>query len=461
MVHVFISYVHENSDLVDRLANTLKAFDIEVWVDRDRLQPGSRWSDAIREAITEGAFFVACFSAESLQRDKTYMNEELTLAIEELRQRPADRSWFIPVLLNECALPGRSIGAGETLRSIQAVLLYKDWDDGIQRLLSVISPPAGLVHQLVQALSADSARARIRAADSLGSMGSAAERAVPDLVELLSDDNETVRAAAADALGAIGVVNRDLVVRLLDITGDDGHPHYPRIHASRALVRIGVAAVPYLLAELEVRGGRMREAAMTTLAEMGAVASPALAAALGSEHESVRIAAAEVLAVTGGPRPGGSPSALPGLIRMLASGGEQEAPAAADALGRLGDPAAIPALAEALTDSNYLCSCAALALGRIGDPAAVPPLIGVLRDPDKFWVPRGAAAVALGDLGSAAQPALPALLEAVEYDTAATGGSWDERCREAVADAIERIRDPSTPSALAERGYRYEMWGRY
>ena len=69
--------MRENSDLVDRLAETLKAFDIEVWVDRDRLRPGSRWSDAIREAITEGAYFIACFSAQYLQRDKTYMNEEL------------------------------------------------------------------------------------------------------------------------------------------------------------------------------------------------------------------------------------------------------------------------------------------------------------------------------------------------------------------------------------------------
>lgn len=121
------------------------------------------------------------------------MNEELTLAIEELRLRPADRSWFIPVLLNDCALPDRSIGAGERLSSIQAVSLHEDWDDGIRRILSVISPPAGLIHQLVQELSADSARARIRAADNLGQMGRVAERAVPALLELLSDENETVR----------------------------------------------------------------------------------------------------------------------------------------------------------------------------------------------------------------------------------------------------------------------------
>lgn len=66
------------------------------------------------------------------------MNEELTLAIEELRQRPADQSWFIPVLLNECEVPKRRIGASESLQSIQYVCLYENWEKGIEQILSVI-----------------------------------------------------------------------------------------------------------------------------------------------------------------------------------------------------------------------------------------------------------------------------------------------------------------------------------
>ncbi|WP_030897591.1 HEAT repeat domain-containing protein [Streptomyces sp. NRRL F-5126] len=461
MAHVFLSYVRENSDVVDRLADALRAFGIEVWLDRDRLRPGSRWSDAIRGAIADGAFFIACFSEEYFQREKTYMNEELTLAVEELRQRPVDRSWFIPVLLDDCALPGRSIGGGETLRSIHAVSLHHDWDEGIQRIVSVISPPAGLIHQLVRQLSADSARARIRAADSLGRMGSAAEHAVPDLRALLSDPNETVRAAAADALGSIGEVGQEVVVRLLSITGDDGHPSYPRAHASRALIKIGAAAVPYVIAALGERTGRNREAAIKTLAEMGEVAVPAVTAALTSDNEAVRVGAAEVLGRAGAPRQDPARSALPGLLHMLASEDAFEAATAANALGTLGDPAAVPALVKALADSNYLCGCAALALGRIAVPAAIEPLVGLLRDPDKFWVPRGAAAVALGDMGTAAREALPALSEAAEYDTESPGETWHVLCQEAVADAINRIRDPSAPSALTGHGYRYEMWGRY
>ena len=68
------------------------------------------------------------------------MNEELMIAIGELRQRPTDRVWFIPVKLNGCKIPDRNIGGDETLNDIQHVKLYKDWDAGIQSIVKVIQP---------------------------------------------------------------------------------------------------------------------------------------------------------------------------------------------------------------------------------------------------------------------------------------------------------------------------------
>lgn len=135
---VFISYIHENKETVQRLYEALTSHGIAVWLDRSDIQPGRRWKDSVRRAIQRGSFFIACFSKEYNERNNTYMNEELTLAIEELRQRPADRSWFIPVKLSECEIPDRNIGAGEVLRDTQWVELYEDWGKGIQRILSVI-----------------------------------------------------------------------------------------------------------------------------------------------------------------------------------------------------------------------------------------------------------------------------------------------------------------------------------
>jgi hypothetical protein len=140
MPKVFISYVRENREEVQRLAGDLCTHGIEVWLDKNDIQPGSRWKNVIRKAISQGDFFIACFSSEYSERSRTYMNEELTLAVEELRKRPTDRTWFIPVLLSDIEIPDLSIGAGETLRAIQGVELYHNWDDGINRILAVIQP---------------------------------------------------------------------------------------------------------------------------------------------------------------------------------------------------------------------------------------------------------------------------------------------------------------------------------
>ncbi len=142
MSHVFISYVRDNSALVLKLRDVLQAHRVEVWLDRDRIKPGEWWEEAIRKAISEGLFFIACFSREYQRRSEAYMNEELTLAIDVLRRRPFNQIWFIPVVLDEeCEVPDIGIGRGKTLHSINWVEIYGDkWDDGVRRMLSVVAP---------------------------------------------------------------------------------------------------------------------------------------------------------------------------------------------------------------------------------------------------------------------------------------------------------------------------------
>ena len=139
MEHVFVSYCHENMDAVDRLCENLTSRGINVWLDRNALEPGTHWKRAIQQAIHQGVYFIACFSEESNAREQTYMSEELTLAVEKLRERPFDKVWFIPVKLNECEIPDIDIGDGATLRDLQYVNLHEDWETGIQRLLDAIS----------------------------------------------------------------------------------------------------------------------------------------------------------------------------------------------------------------------------------------------------------------------------------------------------------------------------------
>ena len=135
MAHAFLSYVRENSAVVDRVAAALRSNGVKVWLDRNDLEAGAFWKDAIARAIDSGAFFIAFFSESSIERAQTYMNEELTLALGQLRLRPHDARWFIPVLIDDVQVPRWPFRPGQTLGDFQAVRLFESYDEGIAALL--------------------------------------------------------------------------------------------------------------------------------------------------------------------------------------------------------------------------------------------------------------------------------------------------------------------------------------
>ncbi len=138
VTRVFVSYVHEDSDTVDRIVRELRSHDIDVWLDRTSLEVGDRWKETIRNAIRDGDYFLACFSPAYSGRRRTYMNVELDIALEELRMRPRDRTWFLPITLGPCTIPSYPIGAGETLDDIHRIDLLHQWEEGTAKLIRVL-----------------------------------------------------------------------------------------------------------------------------------------------------------------------------------------------------------------------------------------------------------------------------------------------------------------------------------
>ena len=165
-----------------------------------------------------------------------------------------------------------------------------------------------------------------------------------------------------------------------------------------------------------------------------------------------------------------------GLLRALLHTDPDIQFLAAEALGELGDPVAIPALARVLSADRYSAVSwqaavaltrigppsvdalipltgsesedvrwkAALALGEIGDLRALEPLIALLGDRDHYVQSR--AATALGMLGQEAVPAL--IRELREGDG---GHRWG------AAIALGRIRDPRAIAPLVNAlGDKYE-----
>lgn len=124
---VFISYVKEDSAQVDELCKVLKAAGVPYWRDRESLGPGDAWRDKIREAIRQGSMvFLACFSDNSNTKRKSYMNEELNLAVEEYRQVAPGQTWIIPVRFSDVQLPPWELSAGRTLSDINYVNFFGD-----------------------------------------------------------------------------------------------------------------------------------------------------------------------------------------------------------------------------------------------------------------------------------------------------------------------------------------------
>lgn len=125
--HVFVSYVREDKEAVDGLCAVLEAAQIPYWRDRKDLGAGDAWRAKIREAIRGGSLvFLACFSDNSRAKGKSYMNEELTLAVDEFRQRPPGATWLIPVRFDGGDLPYWDLGAGRGLDDLNYVDLFGD-----------------------------------------------------------------------------------------------------------------------------------------------------------------------------------------------------------------------------------------------------------------------------------------------------------------------------------------------
>jgi TIR domain len=138
--HAFISYVREDSGQVDALQEALEAAGIPVWRDMSNLWPGEDWRAKIRGAINRDALvFIACFSRNSAARRRSYQNEELLLAIEQLRRRRPDDPWLIPVRFDDCDVPDFELGAGRTLSSVQQADLFgANREQAAQRLVDAV-----------------------------------------------------------------------------------------------------------------------------------------------------------------------------------------------------------------------------------------------------------------------------------------------------------------------------------
>jgi HEAT repeats/HEAT repeat len=178
---------------------------------------------------------------------------------------PRNRVWFIPVLLNETEIPSHSISDHETLKDINAVMLYEDWNDGLTKILRSMKlgdPDHRRTLHLIDLIRYHPAE-RKHALEQLASIAGVGAIAVPVLIEALRDADSRVRRLASTTLGQIGLAAVPLLIETLRDADSD-----VRGAAANALGQIGPAAaeaVPLLIEALRDADSRVREAAANAL----------------------------------------------------------------------------------------------------------------------------------------------------------------------------------------------------
>ncbi len=207
--------------------------------------------------------------------------------------------------------------------------------------------------------------------------------AVPALIAALrKEQNPRATIAGADALGRIG--DPRAIPILIEALGKN------QVAALGSSALVGLAPLLGFMVLPEDGGQHVDQAADAPSALQGEIAMLQEPDALfnwlslGEKPLCSAAVAAEALGRLG------DPAAVEPLLVALADTEPQVQYAAAEALGRLGDARAVKPLIAGLSELSPLAQCAAAAaLGELGDKRAVRPLIAVLRRPrsTQIWTP--------------------------------------------------------------------------
>jgi HEAT repeat protein len=318
-------------------------------------------------------------------------------------------------------------------------------DEGVRYGASIALAALGTeaVPALQESLASDNLDRRVWSAYTLGEIGSAAELAVCDLTQALDNTDSAIRAAAAQALGKIGPASASSVGALAESLSDE-NPEVRR-RSVVALGQIGPSAekaAPQLIAAL--KDSRIRQAARTSLIQIGESAASALEESLDNDHVRFDISAIllkvdpEAAKQAGVHKPTSADLESLRLALRDLTRTRQEQTAAATALAHLGQEG-IAALIEAFEERS-IADTAAAAFVNIG-PDGVAPLVTALGHEEPGV--RSAAANALGHIGPAANKAVPDLVQLFKDD------ARDVRyCAVRALDALGQAASPAVPDLI-------------
>jgi Tfp pilus assembly protein PilF len=98
---VFLSYASQDAPDVRRIADALRAAQVEVWFDQSELRGGDAWDAKIRGQIKECALFMPVISANTQARREGYFRIEWKLAAQRTHAIADGTPFLLPIVLGE------------------------------------------------------------------------------------------------------------------------------------------------------------------------------------------------------------------------------------------------------------------------------------------------------------------------------------------------------------------------
>jgi hypothetical protein len=126
--HVFLSYAREDEEKVEYLYQKLSDAGFKPWMDTKDILPGENWKSSIQRAVRRSDFFLACLSANSVNK-RGFLQRENRDALDIWQEKLDSDIYLIPVRLEDCDVP-------EKLRDFQWVNLFEE--DGWTRLVKAM-----------------------------------------------------------------------------------------------------------------------------------------------------------------------------------------------------------------------------------------------------------------------------------------------------------------------------------
>jgi len=126
---IFLCYARKDEKPVSELYRKLSDAGLKPFMDTNNILPGEDWKQKLMNTIREAPFFLACLSSNLVDK-RGVIQEEIREALDVWRQKLDSDIYFIPVRLEDCAVPG-------ALAKFQWVDLFHD--GGFERLKMAIN----------------------------------------------------------------------------------------------------------------------------------------------------------------------------------------------------------------------------------------------------------------------------------------------------------------------------------